>query len=60
MDEPKQCGTCEYYMCINHASCSGICIRDIKTGKEKQQPSDGYDDFVDAGGSCRNWKPGRK
>lgn len=55
MNELKQCSTCEYYMCVNHAGGFGICIRDIKTGKEKQQPSDGYDDFVDAGDCCRQW-----
>lgn len=51
------CLGCEYYMPVNQTG--GICIHDIKTKKEKQQPSDGYDDFVDPGGSCRNWKQGR-
>lgn len=53
-----RCSSCTFYMAVN--SEGGICIRLIKTGKEKAQPSDGYDDLVNADDQCRYWSDGKE
>lgn len=53
-----RCSSCTFYMAVNQAG--GICIRLIKTGKEKAQPSDGYDDLVNADDQCRYWSDGKE
>lgn len=53
-----RCSSCLYYMPVNQAG--GICIYQIRTGKERPQMSDGYDDAVNAGDCCRHWMNGKE
>lgn len=53
-----RCSSCLYYMPVNQAG--GLCIYQIRTGKERQQMSDGYDDAVNAGDCCRQWADGER
>lgn len=45
-------------MPVNQAG--GLCIYQIRTGKERSQMSDGYDDAVNAGDCCQQWVNGKE